>query len=1531
MNSLRLRLTGTLLALAVLALLLWWPGKQPSAHAPGTIQRQASEPPAPLADAPAPADHSDQSGRFSPKPFLPQSSPVAPAAPAAPAGRGAATAAAPAGPAAAARQYDPRLVQPATRMGLFGVRTPEVEAEIQALTVRTNAEKTAAIAWAQANGWPIRGPHGDGGSFELQRLDKEGRPFYTYTRNREARISHNIEPLTQFGGSLPAINLSGYGWLAGMWENGPPRLSHQEFNDFPGRVVYADTGSDANRQSDSHATHVMGTILGNGLVDDRARGMAWRASALCFGSSNDDAEMMSSGATAPGQPSRVYVSNHSYGGVSGWHPYPAGHARAGAWRWLGANGATEDAGFGRYGSDQATHDATCRQTPYLLVFVAAGNERGNNPGNGTAIWFNVPNGSGGFTEVQGTYPNAAAPGRDGGASGYDTLTDFGLEKNIMSVGCMDDAVLQLFPNPVRFTAGIGMASFSSYGPVDDGRIKPDVVANGTDVLSAGQSSDTATDTLSGTSMASPGACGTGLCLQEHYRDKTGQYLRASSLKALMIHTATDVQDAGPDYKSGWGLIDAVAAVAHINLHANEPGGAHIVEGVLSAQQPEFRMTFISSSAVRATLCWADPEGTPQSGLNSRTPVLVNDLDVTLRAPNGTFYRAPQLNPTNPSAAAVYNGNTLDNVEMLGGLPLQLIASVPGVWELAVTHKGTIIEPPPVTTPPTPPPAVPKQVFSLMLQGNVAVNTGTVAEGMDKPDRSFTKHAAATTALAYEVNVASNGGDRATNLDIGDSQSSASETKVTGPVTVTFNWGVSSESGWDFLRFYDNGAKIQEISGTVASTAVVYNVPAGEHTLRWAYEKDGSMSEGSDGGWVDTLEFNSLPEAMDNLPYSFTEPAGSSLPWAIESGYSAANGVPTGDVAKSGNVAALQRSDMETAVQGPALVRFRMVKTGASAELRAQWGPGLSQSILHDSGNVWKRYSIELAPGPQVVRWSYYKPVAEGGFGYADEFEVIPMPSTLRDAVDLPSAASNLVVENPASQPWLADASDAAPSTNSGARGVSAIHSIYTVGANNDTAIRYPIISNLGGTVSFWWQASGAVQENSGLVAGNVSLQMRTSPTGTFVQAGPSVGPRKINAIIGGAGWQQVHVEIPPGYVELRWFYDATTAAGQAWLDQIEFQEGLLHPARGLDHWSARWQTYGASPWAGVDDLTNSATGGVDSTTHGPVTHNQSTTLTTTVTGPKALLFDWKVSSEANWDFLRFYMDDLQPVPALSGESGWQKAQVIIPPGTHVLRWEYSKDASVNAGQDRGWVDQVALLRADYGFGDTGIRFSGNATVVPVRKDPTAGFFLEQSNDLVNWSVAGLGIMLPPRLSEVSVIVPNAGDRAFYRVIYKPEMVHTIENAGFELPVASADTFWDDGPGWGPDNDGVAVSVFERLSAFAPASGAQHMSLGAGAFTETKGIFRGYRGVHSISAAVGNRPAWTDPGNLSSIVLKSGPELARMAQGAAAIPSGTWHRAMPASFDSFESNLDAFYDYTIRLESTSTRGYFDDVRAVTEPQ
>ncbi len=76
------------------------------------------------------------------------------------------------------------------------------------------------------------------------------------------------------------------------------------------------------------------------------------------------------------------------------------------------------------------------------------------------------------------------------------------------------------------------------------------------------------------------------------------------------------------------------------------------------------------------------------------------------------------------------------------------------------------------------------------------------------------------------------------------------TQVTGPCKISFYWAVSSEEGFDFLRFFINGVEHDKISGGGGWTREAYVLPAGTHTLTWTYTKDDFVSAGFDIGLVD---------------------------------------------------------------------------------------------------------------------------------------------------------------------------------------------------------------------------------------------------------------------------------------------------------------------------------------------------------------------------------------------------------------------------------------------------------------------------------------------------------------------------------------------------------------------------------------------------------------------------------------------------------------------------------------------------------
>ena len=86
-------------------------------------------------------------------------------------------------------------------------------------------------------------------------------------------------------------------------------------------------------------------------------------------------------------------------------------------------------------------------------------------------------------------------------------------------------------------------------------------------------------------------------------------------------------------------------------------------------------------------------------------------------------------------------------------------------------------------------------------------------------------------------------------------------------------------------------------------------------------------------------------------------------------------------------------------------------------------------------------------------------------------------------------------------------------------------------------------------------------------------------------------------------------------------------------------------------------------------------------------HLESASFSTQLDGPGILRFFWKVSSEADYDFLECWVDDVM-MHSLSGEVDWQEAKVTLTEGSHEVRWVYRKDEWLSVGQDTAWVDQI---------------------------------------------------------------------------------------------------------------------------------------------------------------------------------------------------------------------------------------------------
>jgi len=129
-------------------------------------------------------------------------------------------------------------------------------------------------------------------------------------------------------------------------------------------------------------------------------------------------------------------------------------------------------------------------------------------------------------------------------------------------------------------------------------------------------------------------------------------------------------------------------------------------------------------------------------------------------------------------------------------------------------------------------------------------------------------------------------------------------------------------------------------------------------------------------------------------------------------------------------------------------------------------------------------------------------------------------------------------------------------------------------------------------------------------------------------------------------------------------------------------------ADALDTTGLTWTSSGNANW-----FVQSATtmDGLDAAQSGMIGDNQNTYMETTITGPGTLTFWWKVSSEAKYDFLRFYLNGTEQTDSLariSGSVNWTQKTVSIPSGSHTVKWGYTKDESVVSDSDAAWVDQV---------------------------------------------------------------------------------------------------------------------------------------------------------------------------------------------------------------------------------------------------
>ena len=544
---------------------------------------------------------------------------------------------------------------------------PQIKTQYDILqrAAAAHAEKEISLqkqlqSLAEQKGWPLRLEGKNGKISLLVGIDDLGYPLYLTTYNNITSAA-TIGTNTLWPGGTSGLNLSGSSPVVkdklAIWDGGKVRGTHVEL---VGRVVQRDNPASIS----DHSTHVAGTLIASG-VNPLAKGMSFADQELvAYDYDNETTEMLN-------ESGNLLLSNHSYGYNAGW-VYNDAESR---WEFWGPSGSTEDYKFGYYSSQAQLWDSIAYNAPYYLIVKSAGNSRNSNgPAVGQPYWrYNASN----VMTNAGNRPSGISSN-----DGYDILALNSNSKNILLVGAVNP-----IPGGYNSPSDVVMSSFSAWGPTDDGRIKPDVVTDGVNVLSCIGTSDNAYDIYSGTSMSSPAAAGSLLLLQEYYaRLHSNAFLRSATIRGLVIHTADEAGPyPGPDYQFGWGLINMKKAASVITSNNTD----QIIEENILNNGGTYTKNVIASGKgpLIVTICWTDPKGTVEpvaTALNNPAKKLVNDLDVIVKL-GATNYQPWILDPTNPSAAATTGDNITDNVEKI-----VINNVIPGAtYTIQVSHKGTL--------------------------------------------------------------------------------------------------------------------------------------------------------------------------------------------------------------------------------------------------------------------------------------------------------------------------------------------------------------------------------------------------------------------------------------------------------------------------------------------------------------------------------------------------------------------------------------------------------------------------------------------------------------------------------------------------------------------------------------------------------------------------------------------------------------------------------------------------------------------------
>jgi hypothetical protein len=268
---------------------------------------------------------------------------------------------------------------------------------------------------------------------------------------------------------------------------------------------------------------------------------------------------------------------------------------------------------GLYNSSAVTIDGQIRNNTMLMHVFSAGNAGTSDHGYGAGA---------GWGNITGGYKAA---------------------KNVLAVGNLRNTD--------------ALESSSSRGPARDGRIKPDLCANGYNQMSTAPNNTYQTG--GGTSAASPSVMGTLAQISHGYRTMNNNAVPPTALlKAALLNTAEDLGNPGPDFQFGWGRINALRAVHLLQNNRYVTGSISVNDSLNHSIEVPANVR-----QLRVMLYWAD-----QPGIANATKALVNDLDLRVLHSSGLYHWPLKLdaspNASSLNSVAIPGIDSLNNVEQV---------------------------------------------------------------------------------------------------------------------------------------------------------------------------------------------------------------------------------------------------------------------------------------------------------------------------------------------------------------------------------------------------------------------------------------------------------------------------------------------------------------------------------------------------------------------------------------------------------------------------------------------------------------------------------------------------------------------------------------------------------------------------------------------------------------------------------------------------------------------------------------------------